>query len=96
MTALAPFILAFAGFAALALAMQRHHRALFGRAPGRGTASALRLAGAGGLAAALWACAESWGWAIGSVAWVGVLSAAALAVVLLLALAGRQDRRKPG
>jgi len=96
MSALAPFLLAFAGFAALALAMQRHHRALFGRAPGRSAAAALRIAGAGGLAAALWACVEGWGWAIGAVAWFGVLSAAAFPVVLLLALAGRQDRREPG
>ncbi|MPY69295.1 MAG: DUF3325 family protein [Alphaproteobacteria bacterium] len=93
MSALSAFILAFAGFAALALAMDRHHRTLFDRAPGRGAALTLRLAGTAGLAASLFACADRWGWAIGAIAWFGVLSAVALGVVLLLAALPRRTGR---
>lgn len=77
--------LAYAGFAALCLAMERHHREVFGsrRIPPR-RRLALRLAGWVLLAASFPACVAGWGWAFGPVAWCGVLTAAALPVVLLL------------
>ena len=84
MTALA-FLLAYAGFAALALAMDRHHRQVFGRAPRRGIRIVLRIAGAAGLCGALAACVAASGGSIGTVEWFGVLSASALAFVLLFA-----------
>lgn len=77
--------LAYAGFAALCLAMERHHGEVFGtrRIPPR-RRIALRVVGWLLLAASLPACVAGWGWAFGTVAWCGVLTAAALLVVLLL------------
>lgn len=80
--------LACAGFAALALAMERHHRQVWHRAPGRGLCWSLRLAGAGGLGAALAVCVACAGVAVGVVLWAGLLSAAAVLVVLGLAALG--------
>lgn len=88
----AAFVAATAGFAALAMAMTRHAREIFGRAPGQGTAWTLRIAGAVLLAAAHAFSATAWGAAIGAVAWFGVVTAGALAVVLALAL--RPARRR--
>lgn len=77
--------LAYAGFAALCLAMERHHGEVFGirRIPPR-RRLALRLVGWLLLAASFPACIAGWGWAFGSVVWCGVLTAAALPIVLLL------------
>jgi len=41
------------------------------------------------LALALWLCSLVWGWAIGPVAWFGLLSTAALGFVFLLPYAPR-------
>ncbi len=80
---LAAFLLAFAGFTLLALAMERHRKQL---APSRQawrppTRRLLRLGGAGLLVLSVWACIHVWGAATGAVVWFGVLSAAALAVL---------------
>lgn len=77
--------LAYAGFAALCLAMERHHGEVFGtrRIPPR-RSIALRLSGWALLAVSFPTCIADWGWAFGSVAWCGVLTAAALPIVLLL------------
>ncbi|MBM7062628.1 DUF3325 domain-containing protein [Pseudomonas sp. UL073] len=80
--------LAFAGLAGLCLGMDRHHKQVWaGKAPRR--QRALRLAGWLLLALALWPCLQVWGSAVGPVVWCGLLSAAALGLVLLLPYAPR-------
>lgn len=78
--------LAFAGMAALSVAMDRHHEQLTRR---RETPRLLRvgLCALGGLliALALVPCVFAWGASVGTVVWLGFLSAGALCVVLLLA-----------
>lgn len=76
---------AVAGFFSLALAMDRHFEDWFGR--GRGPARArlpLRTAGISGLLASLLACLATHGSSQGWVLWFGVMTAAAIVVVLAL------------
>lgn len=78
--------LAFAGMAALSVAMDRHYEQLTRR---RETPCLLRmgLRALGGLliALALVPCLIAWGGSVGIVVWLGFLSAGALCVALLLA-----------
>lgn len=83
-----------AGMVACSLAMERH----FGQiSRGRGLAAApaaalrglLRVAAAALLAVALWVCVGAWGGPVGTVLWLGFLSAAAMLVVLGLTYAPR-------
>ena len=77
-------LLSFSGFAALALSLDRHHRAVF-RTPMRGKpVGRLRAVGWAGLALSFAAAVASAGWSFGPVQWVGSLTASALAVVALL------------
>lgn len=77
--------LAFAGMGALGFAMDRHHALLTG---GRETPTLQRrlLRGLGSLliAFALAPCLLAWGGSVGTVVWLGFLSAGALGVALLL------------
>lgn len=77
--------LAFAGMAALGFAMDRHHEQLTRR---RETPALQRrlLRGLGSLllVLALAPCLIAWGGSVGTVAWLGFLSAGALGVALLL------------
>ncbi len=81
---LAPIGLAYAGMAALCLAMDRHHRQVVGRVLRPGIAGALRVVGCAALTASFAAAVTAEGWARGPVAWFGALTAAGLALVLLL------------
>lgn len=83
------FALAYAGFLALCLSMDRHHQDLMGRRPSQPRSQALRVAGWLLLALSTWPCVAAWGWAIGSVGWIGLLTAAALPMVFLLPYAPR-------
>lgn len=76
-----------AGFAALALAMNRHHKQVWRHEPSRRRQWLLRLAGWTLLLASLGLCKAHAGWSGGLVWWVGLLTVAALLVTL--ALAGR-------
>ena len=77
-------LLSLAGFVALALAMERHHRQVWQRAPSRKQCMLLRCFGITGLGAALAACVAHAGWATGTVIWLGLMTVAALAVALVL------------
>ena len=84
MMAALSFALVFAGFAALSLSMERHHRQVWGRLPKRRAALAYRLAGLGLITAGLAPAVAVWGGSVGVVAWLGELTVGALAVALLL------------
>ncbi len=71
------WLLAVAGFTALALSMDRHHRDVFGLFPSRWRCRGLRLAGWTALTAGMACCISGWGIAYGVIAGVGVLAAAA-------------------
>lgn len=79
--------LAWAGFAALALAMDRHHRQVLHGLPPPRQRLLLRAAGALGLAGSLLACVAHAGWSTGAVLWLGLLPVAAVPVALALVYA---------
>ena len=78
--------LAHAGMAALSFAMDRHHEQLTHQRQQMPLQrrALLRLAGVVLLMAAVVPCVMAWGGTVGSVAWLGFLSAGALLVALLL------------
>ncbi len=82
---------AFSGFAALGLAMDRHHEDSYGRGKSPGTRRPwLRGAGTLGLLLSLAACLVLKGPTQGWVLWLGVLTAGALVVVGVLSYAPRR------
>lgn len=84
MTIIIAFLLAFAGFAAMALSMQRHHRDIFGSVPPERSRKALRTTGVATIAASLSLATAAEGLGIGLVLWAGLLTLATIAVCLLL------------
>lgn len=78
---LAVACLAFCGFVALGLAMERHARDVHGRAPVAQRARGLRFAGSGLLVIAFALAVVHAGWGQGPLLWLGVLTACALAFV---------------
>lgn len=76
--------LAFAGLAALALSLDRHHRAALRSPLPRGRARPLRAAGWAGLALSFAAAVALSGWNFGPVQATGATTAAALAVATCL------------
>lgn len=84
MMALLAFALACTGFAALALAMDRHHRQVWQRPASGRQRVLLRVLGTVCLGASLVACIAYSGWSVGIVLWLGLLSAAVPAVALVL------------
>lgn len=78
--AVAAIALAYAGFTALSLAMDRHHADVHGRgqAPSPRARRWLRAGGATGLALSLLACVERQGWNMGPILWCGAMTLGAL------------------
>ncbi|RYF45104.1 MAG: DUF3325 domain-containing protein [Comamonadaceae bacterium] len=81
---LAAFCLAYAGFAALALAMERHYEDLFDRAIAPLQQRPLRLLGWVALAISLWLSGATYGWSYGLVEWIGMLAIAGLVLIWIL------------
>ncbi|WP_251863819.1 DUF3325 domain-containing protein [Achromobacter sp. Marseille-Q4962] len=81
---LAAFCLAYAGFSALCLAMDRHYEDVFDRTLPRRHRIPLRLFGALALGLSLCASAAVWGWSYGTVEWIGILSLAGLLLIWFL------------
>lgn len=77
-------MLAYAGFAALALAMDRHHQQAWHGLPSARRRALLRLAGTVGLVASLVICIARSGTGAGIVLWSGLTTLVALTVALLL------------
>lgn len=84
--AVAAVALAYAGFAALSLAMDRHHADVFGRGkePSARARQWLRAGGVIALALSLMACVERQGWNIGPILWCGAMTLGALLLSGLL------------
>ncbi|MDQ0143443.1 DUF3325 domain-containing protein [Cupriavidus necator] len=91
MNALAAFALSLGGFAALALSLERHHAEIHGRGsmPSRAAVARLRLAGAVALMLAWALHIAAQGGPLGTVWWVGTLTASAIIVALGLSYAPR-------
>lgn len=75
---------AYAGMVGLCQGLERHYKQVWGRACPSLLRRALRGGGWAALAISLLLCAEAWGWAMGPVAWFGMISLAAVVLVLLL------------
>lgn len=86
------FTLAFAGFGALCLNMERHTRQVFGSVPKELFRLLALLIGWGLLAYSLVSAIDYYGVSVGITAWLGFLSLAAVAVLLLLTYTPRQTR----
>ncbi|CAA2154933.1 hypothetical protein MBRA_00612 [Methylobacterium brachiatum] len=76
--------LSFSSFAALALSLDRHHRAAFRVPAPRTRIRSLRAAGWSGLAVAFAAAVACSGWNFGPVQWIGGLTGGALLVVAVM------------
>lgn len=79
-----PFALTYTGWAALCLSMSRHAREVLQREPSPLQRHLLRAAGWLALTAALLMVTSQGGWPIGTVEWLGMLTASAVSFVLLL------------
>lgn len=78
------FGLSYGGMAGICLAMDRHHAQVWRRDASPAFRRALQAAGWTLIALAAVPCVRGWGGSVGTVLWLGWLSAAALALVLLL------------
>lgn len=78
-------LLSFSGFAALALSLDRHHRAAYRVGVPKRRVVSLRMAGWCGLGLSFAAAIAAAGWNFGPVQWIGSLTGAALAVVVIIA-----------
>jgi hypothetical protein len=75
---LTALVLCFAGMAAFSLAIDRHHRQVYGADTPARKRHLLRLAGTALLALAILPCVLLWGAGAGVVAWTGMLTVGAL------------------
>ncbi len=91
MAALVAIALCGAGFAILALSMAKHHRDVFGIPGSSHRRLAARVLGWGLLGLSLLSCQATWGAAIGTVVWFGLMTVTALLVAVGLTYAPRSD-----
>lgn len=94
MTHLAVFLLSTLGFAALALAMERHQEDLFGHALATTTIRWLRVAGWAALLLALVLIVKAQGWGVGLVSFSGHTSLGAGLVFGVLVVVERTRPRR--
>ncbi|WP_374655616.1 DUF3325 domain-containing protein [Dongia sp.] len=87
--------LAAAGFLALALAMRRHAGQVFGTHPAPARDRAMRVLGIFLLSLSLAGCLAAWPMKIALAAWLGILTPAALAAILVLSHLIRRQRKRP-
>jgi hypothetical protein len=83
------FFLAYAGFVALCLSMNRHHQQVFSTALSAPRSRVLRSMGWVLVASSVIPCVMQWKAALGVSIWVGVLTASSVPLVLLLPYAPR-------
>ncbi|PQZ89373.1 MULTISPECIES: DUF3325 domain-containing protein [Pseudomonas] len=89
LTLIASLLLAYCGMLGLCFGLERHYKHLGYRLPAKGLLRVWRSAGWLALAASLSGCVLAWGWAMGPVGWLGLLSLAGLALVFVLPYAPR-------
>ncbi|MGG5290045.1 DUF3325 domain-containing protein [Pseudomonas shirazensis] len=77
-------LFAYAGMLGLCQGLERHYKQVWQRSPSPALRLILRALGWLGLLLSLLLCAQAWGWAMGAVAWFGVISLAAVLLVMLL------------
>jgi hypothetical protein len=82
--AITSLALSLLAFIALALAMDRHYGQVLRGRPSPAVRRVLRLGGSALIVFAAIACVAACGWSIGLTWWLGILTAAAMAVLLLL------------
>ncbi|RMQ43462.1 putative iron uptake protein [Pseudomonas cichorii] len=82
-------LLAYSGMLSLCLGLERHYKQLTQRLPSTRLRQMLRISGWLALAGSLFASVQFWGWAMAPVGWLGLISVAGLALVLLLPYAMR-------
>jgi hypothetical protein len=92
MTAWIAWLLALPAFAALSLAMERHHEQVCGAPVSRRSPWGWRAVGVVLLVASLAVCLHTWGTSVAIAAWLGLLTLAALPVVLVITYAARRLR----
>ncbi|MFO2465973.1 DUF3325 domain-containing protein [Pseudomonas sp. 15FMM2] len=80
----AALLLACAGMLGLCLGLERHYKQAWRRLPHRFVRRSLRVMGWLMLAASFGVCVQIWDWAMGPVAWLGLISLGGLGVALLL------------
>ena len=95
MTHLTAFLLSTLGFAALALAMERHQEDLFGHALATTVTRGLRVAGWAALGLALLPIVKAQGWGVGLVSYSGHTSLGAGLVFGALVVVERTRSRRP-
>jgi hypothetical protein len=95
MTHLLVFLLSTLGFAALALAMERHQEDLFGHALSTAASRWLRMAGWAALGLALVLIVKAQGWGVGLVSFSGHTSLGAGLVFGALIVIERTRSRRP-
>ncbi len=77
-------LFAYGAMLALCQGLERHFKQVWGRPCLLWQRLALRGMGWAALLVSLLLCAQAWGWAMGPVAWLGLLSLSGLALVMLL------------
>lgn len=77
-------LFAYAGMLGLCQGLERHYKQVWQRSPSPALRLSLRALGWLGLLLSLLLCAQAWGWSMGAVAWFGVISLAAMVLVMLL------------
>ncbi|MBC3434534.1 DUF3325 domain-containing protein [Pseudomonas sp. BW16M2] len=75
---------AYSGMIALCLGLERHYKQVWGLPPSLSLRRALRGSGWLALAASFAASVAAWGWAMGPIGGLGLVSLAGLALVLVL------------
>lgn len=83
LTLMSAGLLAASGMLSLCLGLERHYKQLLERAPARVVLQGLRMTGWLAVAASFAASIMTWGWAMGPVGWLGLMSLAGLALVML-------------
>ncbi|KAA8700855.1 DUF3325 domain-containing protein [Pseudomonas proteolytica] len=89
MALIAALLLACGGMLGLCLGLERHYKQLWHRLPSPMLRRGLRGMGWVLLAASFAVSVHVWGWAMGPVAWFGLISLAGLSVAFLLPYSAR-------
>ena len=80
----AALALAYIGMLALCQGLERHYKQVWGKAPSARLRRVLRVGGWICLGLSLYFCGKAWGWAMGPVSWLGMLSLGGFGLLMLL------------